>query len=125
MNIGASAFTTSTRAFTTTTLNAKSQSVPFLEQPAKLDGSMAGDVGFDPAGFLNWSMNLFERDKSVGTTLPWKDSWQWGLNCGELGRNNKDQNVSFWDHISTIFSRKSIEETAATIIFMYNQWKSS
>ncbi len=65
----------------------------------------------DPAGFLNWSMNLFERDKSVGTTLPWKDSWQWGLNCGELGRNNKDQNVSFWDHISTIFSRKTIELT--------------
>ena len=32
-------------------LAAKSKSVPFLEQPAALDGSMAGDVGFDPFGF--------------------------------------------------------------------------
>ena len=35
----------------TTSLTAKSKSVPFLEQPAALDGSMAGDVGFDPFGF--------------------------------------------------------------------------
>lgn len=28
----------------------KSASVPFLSQPANLDGSMAGDVGFDPLG---------------------------------------------------------------------------
>ena len=34
-----------------TSLAAKSKSVPFLEQPAALDGSMAGDVGFDPFGF--------------------------------------------------------------------------
>ena len=32
-------------------LRAKSASVPFLEAPAALDGSMAGDVGFDPFGF--------------------------------------------------------------------------
>ena len=36
-----------------------SASVPFLTKPAALDGSMVGDVGFDPLGFsakypLNW-----------------------------------------------------------------------
>lgn len=31
-----------------TTLNAKSQALPFIECPEKLDGSMIGDVGFDP-----------------------------------------------------------------------------
>lgn len=31
-----------------TALNAKSKSLPFLECPEKLDGSMIGDVGFDP-----------------------------------------------------------------------------
>mmetsp|Transcript_16293 Transcript_16293/g.43684 ORF Transcript_16293/g.43684 Transcript_16293/m.43684 type:complete len:211 (-) Transcript_16293:109-741(-) len=30
-----------------------SKAVPFLEKPAKLDGSMAGDVGFDPLNFSN------------------------------------------------------------------------
>ncbi len=28
-----------------------SESVPFLKQPANLDGSLPGDVGFDPLGF--------------------------------------------------------------------------
>jgi hypothetical protein len=28
-----------------------SESVPFLKQPAMLDGTLAGDVGFDPLGF--------------------------------------------------------------------------
>eukprot|EP00965_Chrysotila_dentata_P008840 288133-Pleurochrysis_carterae.AAC.4 len=28
----------------------KSQSVPFLDRPAALDGTMVGDVGFDPLG---------------------------------------------------------------------------
>lgn len=28
----------------------KSKAMPFLSQPPKLDGSMAGDVGFDPLG---------------------------------------------------------------------------
>jgi len=35
---------------------AKSKSVPFMERPPALDGSMAGDVGFDPlniSGYLN------------------------------------------------------------------------
>jgi hypothetical protein len=33
------------------TMMAKSKALPFLEAPAHLDGSMAGDVGFDPFGF--------------------------------------------------------------------------
>jgi len=37
------------------TLNAaeRSASLPFLNRPALLDGSMAGDVGFDPLGLSN------------------------------------------------------------------------
>eukprot|EP00618_Florenciella_parvula_P019134 CAMPEP_0119470980 /NCGR_PEP_ID=MMETSP1344-20130328/3640_1 /TAXON_ID=236787 /ORGANISM="Florenciella parvula, Strain CCMP2471" /LENGTH=227 /DNA_ID=CAMNT_0007503715 /DNA_START=136 /DNA_END=819 /DNA_ORIENTATION=- len=31
-----------------------SQALPFMECPAALDGTMAGDVGFDPLGFTNW-----------------------------------------------------------------------
>mmetsp|Transcript_16297 Transcript_16297/g.18892 ORF Transcript_16297/g.18892 Transcript_16297/m.18892 type:complete len:222 (-) Transcript_16297:338-1003(-) len=31
----------------------KSQSLPFMNRPALLDGSMAGDVGFDPLGLSN------------------------------------------------------------------------
>lgn len=38
----------------------KSQAIPFLDKPAALDGSMAGDIGFDPLGIsalvpLAWS----------------------------------------------------------------------
>jgi len=34
------------------------QAIPFLEQPPGLDGSLAGDVGFDPCGFSdNYDMN--------------------------------------------------------------------
>merc|ERR1719253_1666612 len=32
----------------------KSYAMPFLSRPAALDGSMAGDVGFDPLGFTNY-----------------------------------------------------------------------
>merc|ERR1719253_1406700 len=32
----------------------KSYAMPFLSRPAALDGSMAGDVGFDPLGFSNY-----------------------------------------------------------------------
>lgn len=38
---------------TTMALNAKSKSLPFMDQPAYLDGSMPGDVGFDPLGLGN------------------------------------------------------------------------
>lgn len=36
---------------------AQSESIPFLEKPSKLDGSMAGDVGFDPL-YLSDYINL-------------------------------------------------------------------
>ena len=32
----------------------KSKSVPFLSRPEKLDGTLAGDVGFDPLGISNY-----------------------------------------------------------------------
>mmetsp|Transcript_19421 Transcript_19421/g.50111 ORF Transcript_19421/g.50111 Transcript_19421/m.50111 type:complete len:238 (+) Transcript_19421:38-751(+) len=35
-----------------------SESVPFQERPAKLDGSLVGDIGFDPLGLSNlWDLN--------------------------------------------------------------------
>mmetsp|Transcript_7628 Transcript_7628/g.11601 ORF Transcript_7628/g.11601 Transcript_7628/m.11601 type:complete len:228 (-) Transcript_7628:173-856(-) len=40
-------------ARSTTALAAKSKSMPFLDAQPKLDGTMAGDVGFDPLGFSN------------------------------------------------------------------------
>lgn len=39
-------------------LMAKSKALPFLEAPAKLDGSTVGDFGFDPLGFTNTVPNL-------------------------------------------------------------------
>jgi len=33
-----------------TTVNVASKALPFLEAPSTLDGTMAGDVGFDPLG---------------------------------------------------------------------------
>lgn len=35
------------------TMMAKSKAIPFLDAPPKLDGTMVGDVGFDPFGFSN------------------------------------------------------------------------
>jgi hypothetical protein len=35
-----------------------SQSIPFLPRPPMLDGTMAGDVGFDPAGFAKDAYEL-------------------------------------------------------------------
>jgi len=32
----------------------RSQAMPFLSRPPALDGTMAGDVGFDPLGFSNY-----------------------------------------------------------------------
>lgn len=34
-------------------VGAKSTALPFLSKPAKLDGSIVGDFGFDPLGFTN------------------------------------------------------------------------
>ncbi len=67
-----------------TSLNgAKSQAVPFLEQPAALDGTMAGDVGFDPFGFSgawldkDWSQQIVpdiwpeSEPRTPITTIQW------------------------------------------------------
>jgi len=35
-----------------------SQSLPFMSRPTFLDGSMAGDVGFDPLGFAKSESDL-------------------------------------------------------------------
>ena len=37
-------------AFSSTVLAAKSKAIPFLDAPPKLDGTLAGDYGFDPMG---------------------------------------------------------------------------
>lgn len=42
-----------------------SKSLPFLEQPPALDGTYAGDVGFDPLNFAKdekWLMNMREAE---------------------------------------------------------------
>lgn len=50
----ASAFSPSSNGRVSTAINAeKSASLPFMNRPALLDGSMAGDVGFDPLGLSN------------------------------------------------------------------------
>ena len=46
----ASAFAPSTKSTTNTALNVKSKALPFMEAPAILDGTYAGDAGFDPLG---------------------------------------------------------------------------
>lgn len=45
--------TNSVKHSPTTTLYARSKSVPFAEQPAALTGQYPGDVGFDPLGLSN------------------------------------------------------------------------
>ena len=81
--ISANAFMPSGKTSIGTKLNARSQSVPFLEQPAALDGSMPGDVGFDPLGFTSywadkdWSQQIVPdtwldpTERSPITTLEW------------------------------------------------------
>jgi len=49
---------TSTSKNSLTTCQVTSKSLPFLEAPAKLDGTMVGDVGFDPIGFSDQVANL-------------------------------------------------------------------
>lgn len=36
----------------------KSESLPFMARPAALDGSLVGDVGFDPLGFAKTKDDL-------------------------------------------------------------------
>ena len=50
---GVAAFSPSSNARLPMSIAAKSKSVPFLEQPKALDGTLAGDRGFDPVGFTN------------------------------------------------------------------------
>ena len=77
-NTGASAFTKSTKAhISTSSLSAKSKSVPFLEQPAKLDGTMAGDVGFDPAGFLNMKRFKYTKGTDGKMFAGWTEDIDW------------------------------------------------
>lgn len=47
-------------ARTSVSMMAKSQALPFAEAPAALDGSMPGDVGFDPLGFSDYTLGPFE-----------------------------------------------------------------
>lgn len=42
-----------------------SPAVPFLPCPSKLDGSMAGDVGFDPLGFSDYFDVNFLREAEL------------------------------------------------------------
>lgn len=54
-----------------TSQTAKSKSMPFLECPPALDGSMPGDVGFDPLRFtdLDWNMaEVIIPAKSISAT---------------------------------------------------------
>jgi len=44
---------------------AKSQSLPFLEAPPALDGSMAGDVGFDPLGLSGYFSLDYMREAEL------------------------------------------------------------
>ena len=41
------------------TVQQKSQSLPFMDRPFALDGTMVGDVGFDPLGFAKTKEDLF------------------------------------------------------------------
>ena len=43
------------------TMSARSKSLPFLSQPPKLDGTLAGDEGFDPLGELHAAAAAVER----------------------------------------------------------------
>ena len=50
----------------------KSKSIPFLPRPDKLDGSIAGDVGFDPVGtsFFFLSLSVFGREAEAAAAAP-------------------------------------------------------
>lgn len=45
--------------------------IPFLERPPLLDGSMAGDVGFDPLGFAREEVSHSETYICVSTGNCW------------------------------------------------------
>jgi light-harvesting complex I chlorophyll a/b binding protein 1 len=78
---GVSAFITPSSSIRSTSVitNAKSKSVPFLEAPAALDGSMVGDVGFDPLGLseINFDFSYlvvptqWEEGRTGLSTIKW------------------------------------------------------
>lgn len=55
---------------------AASKSVPFLPQPAKLDGTLPGDVGFDPLGFSDMFDLNFLREAEVKHGKLRETCWQ-------------------------------------------------
>jgi len=65
MLTAAVAFTPSVKSSSRTavSLAAKSKALPFLEQPKNLDGSLAGDAGFDPLGL--------SEIEGIGADLYW------------------------------------------------------
>merc|ERR1719393_1151892 len=54
-----------TRASVSPLMMAKSQALPFLEAPPQLDGSMAGDVGFDPLGLSGYFSLDYMREAEI------------------------------------------------------------
>jgi len=54
----AAAFAPSNQGRASVALNEMSKSIPFLTVPEKLDGSMPGDVGFDPMGLSDIQTDL-------------------------------------------------------------------
>ena len=57
--VSASAFAPAGRAASNSLMMAeKSVALPFLEKPKNLDGTMVGDVGFDPLGFSDTIQNM-------------------------------------------------------------------
>lgn len=62
------AFSPAKQSVVSNALNAKSKSVPFNEQPPALDGTLPGDVGFDPLGLSSlwadrdWGVNVVPSD---------------------------------------------------------------
>lgn len=59
----------------------QSKALPFLKAPAKLDGSLAGDFGFDPMGISDQVGEDFGRSqggKAVGREGADRDQWVTG-----------------------------------------------
>ena len=46
-----------------------SKSIPFLTRPEKLDGSMPGDMGFDPMGLSEIQGTLFSHMHDLGVCI--------------------------------------------------------
>jgi len=55
-----SGFVAPSSPVTSVVMAAKSKAMPFLECPPALDGTLPGDVGFDPLGFTNINWNMAE-----------------------------------------------------------------